>query len=101
FTIDEHGQRQDLAENAAFLHSPQKESSQSLYTSREELVLVYPGVREGVVTAFTIFVEEHAPVMPGHMAGSVVFGASWPTYRKRLVLNMPPAWEDRINVVKR
>jgi transglutaminase-like putative cysteine protease len=99
YTLQRDGSRRDIAESAAFIQTPQHEASNSLYTSQAELSLLFPDVREGSTTVAVVLREEFAPVMPGEFVGRHAFGAGWPTYRRRFVVEMPDALEQRLQIV--
>ncbi|HLP09058.1 MAG TPA: DUF3857 domain-containing protein [Opitutaceae bacterium] len=93
-TILPDGTRVPIEEKGAFIQTPQHEAQNSLYTSQAELHLVYPKIAPGATTEVIVLVRENVPVMPGEFSGSRTFGAGWPTYRHRYIVDLPKAeWE--------
>lgn len=100
YSLNANGERTDLDENATFIHSPQEEASNSLYTSIEELVLVYPGVKPGTVTAYTVYIIEDEPIIPETFMAARTFKSFWPLYRTHFACEMPESWRERLNIVQ-
>ncbi|MFT3831620.1 MAG: DUF3857 domain-containing transglutaminase family protein [Opitutaceae bacterium] len=96
-TILPDGTRVPIEEKGAFIQTPQHEAQNSLYTSQAELHLVYPKIAPGATTEVIVLVRENVPVMPGEFSGSRTFGAGWPTYRHRYIVDLPQAEWSRIS----
>ncbi|HLP00660.1 MAG TPA: DUF3857 domain-containing protein [Opitutaceae bacterium] len=96
-TILPDGTRVPIEEKGAFIQTPQHEAQNSLYTSQAELHLVYPKIAPGATTEAIVLVRENVPVMPGEFSGSRTFGAGWPTYRHRYIVDLPMTEWERIS----
>jgi hypothetical protein len=99
YTLDEQGRRTDVADNAVFIHSPQNGASKSLYTSDEEMVIIFPGVRKGVVTVATIALVTHRSVIDGQFTTNRFWIYGWPLFRNRLLIDLPRSMRDRLSFI--
>lgn len=99
YTLQADDTRLDVAENAAFIQTPQHEASNSLYTSEAELSLLYPDVRVGSTTVAVVLWEEFDPVMPGEFVSRRGFGAGWPVCSLREVVELPADYARRLKIV--
>jgi hypothetical protein len=99
-TIQPNGERQSLDDRAAFLQSPQREAEAGLYTSDQELNLIFPNIRPGSVTHMIVVIRENREVFPGEFASRYTFGSGWPTARARVALDFPADYLARIRIVE-
>ncbi|HEX2861048.1 MAG TPA: DUF3857 domain-containing protein, partial [Lacunisphaera sp.] len=99
-TIRPDGERQNLDDRAAFIQTPQREAENGLYTSEQELNLIFPNIAPGAVTQTIVVIREDKPVFPGEFSTRKLFAAGWPTYRSRLVVDFPTAAMARMHVVE-
>lgn len=98
-TIMPDGRRQPVEAKGTFIQTPQRQADDSLYTSQAELRIVYPNASVGASTEAIVLIRENVPVMPGEFATIHTYGASWPTFRDRLVLDFPAAALARIKAI--
>ncbi len=98
-TILPDGRRQSVEAKGAFIQTPQRDADHSLYSSDAELRIVYPNVSAGAATEAIVLIRENVPVIPGEFATINTYGATWPTYRERLVLDFPAKDLARVKVV--
>ncbi|WP_221029171.1 DUF3857 domain-containing protein [Actomonas aquatica] len=98
-TILPDGTRREIDTRGAFLQAPQHEAANSLYTSEEELTVIFPMVSAGAVTSTIVLVREDDPVFPGEFAASMSFQSGWERFRSRLVLDFPTADLDRVHAL--
>lgn len=96
-TVRSDGERQPVRPDSAFLQAPQYQAAQDLYTSTEELSLVFPSVQAGAVTESIVLVRENRPVWSGQFVTHRTFGAYWPLRRSRLVIDCTPATAARLH----
>ncbi|HLP24565.1 MAG TPA: DUF3857 domain-containing protein, partial [Acidobacteriota bacterium] len=99
-TIGPDGKRQELGERAAFIQSPQREADNGLYTSEQELNLIFPNIAAGAVTEAIVLIREDKPVFPGQFATSYPFALGWPVAQFRLVADFPADFMARVHTVK-
>ncbi len=96
-TIRPDGTRQAVEPKGAFIQTPQHEAENSLYTSQAQLRVIFPNVAPGAVTEVVVLVRENTPVMPGEFATSRTFGAGWPVYLNRFVVDLPSDYWKRVS----
>lgn len=99
-TIGADGTRHELGERAAFLQSPQREADAGLYTSEQELNIVFPNIAPGAVTQSIVVIRQNTSVFPGEFASSYAFARGWPVAKFRFVADFPTAFMERIHTVK-
>lgn len=88
-TILADGTRVPVEDKGAFIQTPQHEAANSLYTSQAELNLIFPSVATGTSTEVIVLVRENTAVMPGEFCLNYTFAAGWPSFRRRLVVELP------------
>ncbi len=96
-TILPDGTRQPVEAKGAFIQTPQHEAENALYTSEAQLRVIYPNVAPGAITEVVVLIRENVPVMPGEFAASRTFGAGWPVYLNRFVVDLPADYWRRVS----
>lgn len=98
-TIRPDGVRQDLDDRATFIQTPQHEAENGLYTSNQELNLIFPKVVPGAITESIVLIRVDKPIIPGEFARHKLFAGGWPTYKSRLVVDLPESVMQRVHFV--
>ncbi len=96
-TILPDGTRQAVEAKGAFIQTPQHEAENALYTSEAQLRVIFPSVAPGSTTEVIVLVRENTPVMPGEFAASRTFGAGWPVYLNRFIVDLPADYWKRVS----
>ncbi len=99
-TLQPNGDRQPLDDRAAFIQTPQREAEAGLYTSDQELNLIFPNIRAGSVTHMIVVIRENSEVFPGEFASRYTFGSGWPTVRGRVALDFPTDYMARVRTIE-
>ena len=99
-TLLPNGTRQELTDRAAFIQSPQREAENGLYTSQQELNLIFPNISAGAVTDCIVVIREDKPVFPDAFATTYTFGNGWPTAKARMVVDFPSAFMTRVKQIE-
>jgi tetratricopeptide (TPR) repeat protein len=97
-TILPDGKELPVANEAAFLESPQSGAADSVYGDRGQLRVIYSGMRPGAIRESIVVVEETAARIPGHFSASMYWAAYWPMRLSRTVVLMPQSVADRLKV---
>lgn len=97
-TVNSNGERQPLDDRVAFIQTPQREAENGLYTSRQELNLIFPNIVPGSVTEAIVVIREDKPVFPGEFATLHTFSAGWPTVRSRFVADLPSGFAQQVGI---
>lgn len=98
-TLRPDGTRQELDDRAAFIQSPQHEAENGLYTSNLELNLIFPKILPGAITESIVIIRVDKPVFPGEFVHRVIFSSGWPTFRERVILDLPAADMARLHLI--
>jgi len=95
-TILPDGTSKALGPNAIFIQKG--ENSESVYDDGQDLVLVFPDVKPGVLCEATIVYEHSHPAVSGGYSEFLDWTTGWSVGRKRFVVDYPVAWKDRLKV---
>jgi len=99
-SIQADGTAQEVAQNAAFIQTPQREADISLYSDSAELVVLYPNVKPGTLTEAIVLTEEDAFRIPGHFTARLPFAFYWPRVWLRHVVELPDEQALRLRMIR-
>ncbi|MCU0749735.1 MAG: DUF3857 domain-containing protein, partial [Akkermansiaceae bacterium] len=81
--------------NAVFTQKSTKASG-SVYDDAEDLVLVFPDVKPGVICEVVVVYERTEPSVAGGHGELIFWTAGWPVVSKRSVIDIPASWEGKL-----
>lgn len=96
-TILPDGTIKELGPNAAFIQKGRRSTS-SIYDDSQDLVIVYPDVKPGVLCEVVVVYERTQPPVADEYSQVVVWGSGWPIVNKRMVVDVPASWSKRLQV---
>ena len=94
-TILPDGEIKELGPNAAFIQKGRRQTA-NMYDDAQDLVVVFPDVKVGVLCEVIVVVERFQPSVADGYSQFCGWGSGWPILRKRMVVDLPEAWEKRI-----
>jgi len=97
-TILPDGTRHAVEAKGTFIQTPQREADSALYTSNSELNIIYPDVSPGASAESIVLIRENISIISGEFAMFRTFGGGWPTFLRRVVVDLPKAEWGRVNV---
>jgi|UniRef100_UPI003783BACA hypothetical protein len=97
-SIQPDGRRQDVRPDARFLQTPQREADSDLYNDSGEVVIIFPNVKPGTLTEYTLIIEESRPRIHGHYTTDFGFRFGWPARVIRSIAEMPSGYATRLRL---
>lgn len=97
-SIQEDGTIQDVEDKAAFIQSPQYEAENSLYTSENELKIIFPNVKPGTIVQSIVLKEDYEPILKEEVSGTQTFANYWPSFNKRFSLDLPQSYSSKLKI---
>ena len=94
-TIQPDGEIKELGPNAAFIQKGDQKAS-SIYDDSQELVVVFPDVKPGVMCEVIVVYERFDPPVAKGFSKRRFWSTGWPVLSKRMLVDMPKAWEERV-----
>ncbi len=95
-TIQPDGRRLELDPNATILQAPQRDADLSIYSEVEELVLIFPQIRQGSAARTLVLVESEEFRIPGEFTDVQIWQSTWPIVNRRAIYHLPAALEKRL-----
>jgi len=83
--------------NAVFTQKATRASG-SVYDDSEDLVVVFPDVKPGVICEVVVVYERTSPSVAGGHGELIFWTAGWPVVSKRHVVDMPASWGEKLAV---
>lgn len=96
-TILPDGGEKHPGPNAVFTQKATR-SSGSVYDDAEDLVVVFPDVKPGVICEVVVLYERTSPSVAGGHGELMFWTAGWPVVSRRHVVDMPASWEEKMAV---
>lgn len=97
-TIQPDGKQLPVKENAAFIKSPQPDGASSLYTDRNEMVVIFPNIKIGSVTEQITLIEEEQLRMGDEYSATFYPASGWPRVLARLIVDLPDGMAERLQI---
>ncbi|MCW1926092.1 DUF3857 domain-containing protein [Luteolibacter arcticus] len=94
-TVLPDGTSKLLGPNAAFLQKGNRGSA-STYDDAQDLVVVFPDVKPGVLCEAIVVYERKEPSVKRGYSNVIDWSPGWPVGEIRHVLDFPAAWKDRL-----
>lgn len=86
----------EVGEKEAFLQRGRGQAGSDIYDDSEELVLIFPEVKPGVVTESVVILKDRSARVEGEYFSIRSWEAGWPYLMRRRVLDLPAAMADRL-----
>jgi len=98
-TILADGTRVPVDAKGMLLHSPQPDADSAIYGDSQELRIVFPNVKPGVITESIVVMEQSELMMPGELMTELPWNWMWPEQRVRLIVDAPESFGPRLKAV--
>ena len=94
------GEWNEVGEKEAFLQRGRGNTASQIYNDREELVLIFPEVKAGVVTESIVILEDQSARVAGEYFSVQSWEAGWPYLKRRRVLDLPEEMSAQLKETK-
>nr|WP_246459378.1 DUF3857 and transglutaminase domain-containing protein [Puniceicoccus vermicola] len=95
-TIQKDGRQLPVQEEGMIHQTPQRDADRGIYSGREELLLIFPGLEQGAIVRSIIIRESREGRIPGEFSDYWIWTSSWQTDRKRVLLDVPQSLAQRL-----
>lgn len=97
-TVLADGTEKSLGPNAVFLQKGER-GSDSVYDDGQDLVVIFPDVKPGVMCEVVVVYEHTEPSVKGGYGELIGWDAGWPVGERRRLLDFPAGWKNRLRTV--
>lgn len=89
----------EVPDEGIMIQTPEQERSSMIFSGRKQLRLIYPQVAAGSVMHYVLLIERDNFRIPGEYIDRYTWERNWQTHIKRVVLNLPAAYQEQLNIV--
>ncbi|MBN2703486.1 MAG: DUF3857 and transglutaminase domain-containing protein [Pontiellaceae bacterium] len=98
-TILPEGSVKPVPPEGIIVQAHQEDQNSMVFSGRRQLRLIYPQVQKDSITHCIVLIERESERIPGQFFEIATWERSWQTHLKRLVVNLPKEYADRLNMV--
>lgn len=95
-TVAPDGTSKPVGNDQAFIQRGRGDASSRLYDDRQEVVVIYPDVKEGSLTELIYLLEDKSARIPNEIVGGIRWTAGWPVLQRQHLYDFPEGLSQQL-----